>query len=531
MKARRFLAIVLAVALLLLGLGAGAWWWVLSRSPLQLQHHPLTVPTAARFVPRQAPLSLFLLSDGEEPVAYARAVAPPRQRRAATAAVARLRDGAFAAAGLDYTSELRPWLGPEIGLALVATGDEGGADGWLLSLRSRDGDGARRFLQRFWQTRSLAGTDLQISSYRGMGLISGRGSLVGTEVVPIATALINDNLVLIASGRGVLEQALDVSQIDELNLASSDAFRSGLSALGEGVALLSARPAAMGPWLGIPAAPIAEAGVNGLMAALRPDGAGLALEAAISRSGPGESEGWTVTSQAQARADTLLSSLRGGAASLALLQNPAALPTVLQPLVARGLAAAASPLPVLVSAADSGPLLWAQDEEGGWLLGTGAADPSPDALEPALAAEGLIAAPLQLADGRQVRVWTHLAAGGGRRGRSESGQLQADLAGARASQADLAWWSQDLARLEQQSGDRPGPRRRLEQLAALDHPEAGLRWAVDGERARSLLRQWSSWRLLSGLAGEPLAEAADGLAVAVSPEAGGYRFSARLDLS
>ena len=329
----------------------------------------------------------------------------------------------------------------------------------------------------------------------------------------------------------MLEQALDVSQIDELNLASSDAFRSGLSALGEGVALLSARPAAMGPWLGIPAAPIAEAGVNGLMAALRPDGAGLALEAAISRSGPGESEGWTVTSQAQARADTLLSSLRGGAASLALLQNPAALPTVLQPLVARGLAAAASPLPVLVSAADSGPLLWAQDEEGGWLLGTGAADPSPDALEPALAAEGLIAAPLQLADGRQVRVWTHLAAGGGRRGRSESGQLQADLAGARASQADLAWWSQDLARLEQQSGDRPGPRRRLEQLAALDHPEAGLRWAVDGERARSLLRQWSSWRLLSGLAGEPLAEAADGLAVAVSPEAGGYRFSARLDLS
>ncbi|MFM7267791.1 MAG: DUF3352 domain-containing protein, partial [Cyanobium sp.] len=208
MKARPFLASLLALLLLSLSLAAAGWWLVWQRSPLQLQHRLLVLPRAARFIPRQAPLALHLLSDGREPVGYARAVAPSRERRQAADAVERLRDGAFAAAGLDYRNELAGWLAPEISLALFdrpGTSREP-AGNWLLALRSRDGDGARRFLQRFWQTRSLAGTDLQVSSYRGMGLISGRGALVGRQAVPLATALIDDDLLLIASGRGVLEE-------------------------------------------------------------------------------------------------------------------------------------------------------------------------------------------------------------------------------------------------------------------------------------------------------------------------------------
>ena len=221
MKARPFLAAVLAAALALLSLGATGWWLLVQRSPLGLQNQHLALPLAARFVPRTAPLSVHWLLSPEQPAAYARAVAAPRQRREAAAAADRLRDGAFAAAGLDYASELAPWLGRESSFALLTPPAAQEPPGWVLALRSRDSEGARRFLQRFWQSRSLAGTDLQISSYRGMGLISGRGALLGQDPQPLATALINDELVLIASGRGVLEQALDVSQIDELNQAAS----------------------------------------------------------------------------------------------------------------------------------------------------------------------------------------------------------------------------------------------------------------------------------------------------------------------
>ena len=261
MKGRPFLAVVLAVVLLTFSLGVGGWWLIWQRGPLQLAHHALTIPRAARFVPAQAPLSLYLLSDGEQPVAYARAVAPGRQRRNAGEAIERLRDGAFAAAGLDYHDELARWLAPGIALVLfddpaaeisgaAASGPPSG--GWLLALASRDDDGARHFLQRFWQTRSLAGTDLQVSNYRGMGLISGRGALVGSRSVPLATALVDDDLVLIASGRGVLERALDVSQIPELNQASQPGLQRELDQLGEGAALLLARPQALEQWLGWP---------------------------------------------------------------------------------------------------------------------------------------------------------------------------------------------------------------------------------------------------------------------------------------
>lgn len=398
MKGRPFLAVVLAVVLLTFSLGLGGWWLVWQRGPLQLAHHALSIPRAARFVPAQAPLSLYLLSDGEQPVAYARAVAPGRQRRSAGEAIARLRDGAFAAAGLDYHDELARWLAPGIALVLFddpaveLAGTTGGlpSGGWLLALASRDDDGARHFLQRFWQTRSLAGTDLQVSSYRGMGLISGRGALVGSRSVPLATALVDDDLVLIASGRGVLERALDVSQIPELNQASQPGLQRELDHLGEGAALLLARPQALEQWLGWPLPAGAGQRPTQLLASLRPEGRSLVLhghlqlpaspraigaepistepnstesisaEPATTESITTESTRTATTTQTNdtapavpgpvgpaiiqpadpAQQQQLLDGLRGQLSSLLLLQNPAAQlqQPLLQPLLERALA-------------------------------------------------------------------------------------------------------------------------------------------------------------------------------------------------
>jgi hypothetical protein len=257
MKARPFLAVLLAALLTLFGLGGAGWWLVWRDSPLQLQRQLAAVPRAALFVPRQAELALYVLSDGNKPVAYARAVAPLAQRNLAVDAISRLRDGAFAAAGLDYEAEISSWLAAPIVLALfepsppTATGLEA-APGWLLALGSRDDGGARRFLQRFWQTRSLAGTDLQVSRYRGKGLISGRGALGGRQPLPLATALIDDDLVLIASGRGILEQALDVSQIAALNQAALPELQQAPQRFGPTAALLVAQAPALERWLGLP---------------------------------------------------------------------------------------------------------------------------------------------------------------------------------------------------------------------------------------------------------------------------------------
>ena len=526
MKVRPFLAAVLALALALLSFGFTAWWLLLQHGPLGLQTQPLQLPLAARFVPRTAPLSLHWLVGPDQPSAYARAVAAPRQRRQAAAAVERLRDGAFAAAGLDYASELAPWLGDQSSLALLTPPGEQGPPGWVLALRSRDSAGARHFLQRFWQTRSLAGTDLQISSYRGMGLISGRGALLGQEPQPLATALINDDLVLIASGRGVLEQSLDVSQIDELNQAASPALQQAVARLDHGVALLTARSEAMRPWLGLPLpADNDQPELLELVAALQPAGRSLQVDALAQLrtplpSSPGPS--------AAATAAPFLAALGQPARSLALLSRPAALleeaaapdqvdpwSALLGPPLQQALSQAGGPLPALVAAADDGPLLWAS-QPGGWLLGTPPAPALLDAVNEGLAQQGYSASPLN-SQGQTLQAWTRLQS---HPVRGNPDQLQAELAGARASEGDWAWWGQGLAVLNEQHEGRQPPQERLDQLEALATPRAPFQWAMDAGIAQNLMAAWTPWRLLTTLSSTPLAPVVDGAALSLEAEAG-----------
>ena len=358
-----------------------------------------------------------------------------------------------------------------------------------------------------------------------MGLISGRGALLGRTPMPLATALVDDDLVLIASGRGVLEQALDVSQIPELNQAGQASFQEGLRRLGTGAALLQAAPGALERWLGLPLPAPADQRPGGLLLALRPDGPGLRLSGLLGL--PPQITLPEVGADA-GLGQALLAALHRPASSLALVQDPASLATIplLQPLLAR-LVGAAGPVPALVVASDGGPLLAAASGDR-WLLGTAADRPEPSVLEAALAADGLIAAPLEV-DGQPLLAWTRLQAGQGRRdGRSE--QLQAPLLGWRWQRGEQAWWGESLGQLESLEGPQTKGAGRLQgQMEALAVPEAALQWALDGPRAREVLASWRPWQRLTALAGGPLSEPVTGLALAVGGEPGVLAVEARLD--
>ncbi len=591
MKIRPFLAAILAVAVTLLLIGAAGWVVLWRSSPLALQHQPLTLPLAARFIPRQASLSLHLLVPPDQLGAYARAVAPPRQRRHAAAALEQLRDGAFAAAGFDYAEELAGWVGEESSVALLTPAGASQPAGWLLALRSRESEGARRFLQRFWQTRSLAGNELQVSTYRGMGLISGRGALLGQNALPLATALIDDRLVLIASGRGVLEQALDVSQIDELNQAGDPRLATAVATLGQGVALVVARPDSFTPWLA--ASPFVEAQqeVLGLVAALAPRGRTLDLNGRLElRHAP--------AALALTPTPDLLAGLQGPSDSLAMIQNPALLSApaapgtaasaaaiavaqampeatasspdsagsdgdatesaaadgdgattipspeatssvpadvpdvwseLVAPVLAQALATLPGVLPPLVVAQDPGPLLLSHSSRG-WLLATAPDSPAIASISDVLAREGLIAAPLSR-NGKTLQLWTQLTAGNSR---SHPDQLDAAIAGARLDQRGVAWWSEGITALTGLLEGAAPPSERLAQLQGLEDQAAPLQWAMAAPSARALLARWDPWLLLTGLAGEPLAPTVQGLAVSLESDpaaaAPALRLHGRLEL-
>jgi hypothetical protein len=514
MKARSFLLAVVLAVVLLLGAAAGLWWSMVQQSPLRLAEQPLELPRAARFVPRQSALSLHWLVDPGRLPAYAQAVAPTRQRRSAREGMEQLRDGAFALAGLDYTSELADWLGPQVSLALLEPAGAEGAMGWVLALASRDDDGARRFLQRFWQTRSLAGTDLQISRYRGIGVISGRGALLGRDPQPLATALIDDDLLLLASGRGVLEQALDGSQLDELHQLGDQELSRQLRQLGHGVALLTASPAAMETWLGFSAALSQRKDLEGLVAALVPERADLQLEGrlrfrspVIRRSGAAELSA------------PLLRASGGPADALALLEKPAQLlksdvgdplDQWLGPILRSRLERIGSPALEVIAELDEGPLLWEHLNDG-WLLGSRDGRPDDQAVDAQLKQKGLVRSNLP-GESASLNVWTQL-----QRQRSHGKEaLEAQLAVALESEAGVAWWSNALEALHQRR-DQKALEPRLDQLEALAADGASLQQLALAEQgARDQLQQWRPWTLLQAVAGRSLLPAVHGMAMAVS---------------
>lgn len=518
MKARSFLLAVFAAVLLLLTTSLGLWWAMAQQSPLRLVDQPLVLPRAARFVPRDASLSLHWLADPVRMPAYAQAVAPVARRRQAREGTQQLRDGAFALAGLDFAEELADWIGPQISLSLFAKESDTAATGWVLALSSLDQDGAKRFLQRFWQTRSLAGTDLQISRYRGMGVISGRGALLGREPQPIATALIDGDLLLIASGREVLEQALDVSQLDALHQLGDDQLGNDLKRLGRGSALLTADPFAMQQWLGIPRSISERDDLVGLVAALEPKGGALDLDAVMRFRQPlvDSAKGANISS-------SLMRSAGGSASALAVLSSPSELlrqdnedPVAqwLAPVLQETLQSLGEEGASAVVGLDAGPLLWKQGEEG-WLLGTLSDQPGEDAVDADLQQKGLVRSVLP-SDGTKLQVWTRLAR---QRQRGEQ-SLQAQLAVALERDAGQNWWGQTLDALTSRQ-DHSALEARSNQLQALQSEGAAplaQQLALAQAPTRAQLQKWRPWSLIQSVAGRQLLPAVQELALAAGTD-------------
>ena len=513
MKARSFLLAIAAAVVLLLTTALGLWWAMAEQSPLKLVGQPLVLPRAARFVPRDASLSLHWLADPVRMPAYAQAVAPVSRRRQARDSTQQLRDGAFALAGLDFVGELADWIGPQVSLSLIAPVSDAPA-GWVLALTSLDQDGAKRFLQRFWQTRSLAGTDLQISRYRGIGVISGRGALLGREPQPIATALIDDDLLLIASSRGVLEQSLDVSQLDALHQLGDEALVADLQQLGRGAALLTADPVAMTRWLGMPRSISDHDDLVGLVAALEPKGTALNLDAVLRFQQPLGSSGNGLT-----LSRSLMRSAGGSATALAVLSDPAGLlspqsedPVAqwLAPVLEETLQTLGTEGASAVVGLNAGPLLWKQGDEG-WLLGTSSDQPGLEAVDADLQSKGLVRSALP-SEGSALEVWTRLAR---QRKRGEA-SLQAQLAVALERESGQDWWGQTLDALTTRQ-DHSALEPRLDQLEALqDEGVAPLaqQLALATEPSRAQLQKWRPWSLIQSVAGRPLLPAVQELALA-----------------
>jgi hypothetical protein len=484
----RITAILLAVSLAVAALGLGGWWWLQRKSPLQFQTELLHTPSAARYVPRKVNFSLYLQLNPEEIPAYGHAVAPAKQRKHVADALTELRNRLFAITTLNYNKELSDWIGSEMALALTTDGDSQTQPSWLLAISSRTPLGAREFLQRFWQIRSLAGGDLQISSYRGLGLISS-----SNPNAPLATALINDQLVLIASKKDFLEDALDSSQVDGLNQTSDPQLQNWLNKERKGVGLILSDATGINQILGLPAKLVTSEQIEGLVGSLALDGKNLQLTAQLNtgldRADPLIAE----------QANQWLQQLRVFPNQLEITSNASAINNLLPNLITE-------PGPLLreLQQQSQGPLLLASlKSKDEWLAASGATNPRPADLDEPLHKAGYDPTSIDAID-----VWSRLSGQTDR-----EGKLKAILAGASGTKAGVRWWSNSLDALQNQLQAK-GNSRNPAQLGA----SAVAILQLGPQPSRALLSHWSFWQGLQLVTAQPLNPAVAGMEYALEED-------------
>ncbi|MEO0458524.1 MAG: DUF3352 domain-containing protein [Cyanobacteria bacterium P01_A01_bin.114] len=254
---RKYLTILGAIAAVLIILGLGGFGWLSAQSPLfLLRGSSNTEPIAAVFVPRQSPLTVSLLTSPERLVELRRVLTPPGRRGNSQAEVAQFKRSLSEQTGIDYDTDIRPWIGNEITFAVTDTDFDrdptnGYQPGYVAAIAARNGERAREFLELFWQRQALAGAKLTFEVSSGVRIIYAEATPnISQQAVSTkntsdlaqaltalrqqgqwATAVVGNRFVLLANHPQVLQQSIRNAQANQLNLTAKADYQSALAQL------------------------------------------------------------------------------------------------------------------------------------------------------------------------------------------------------------------------------------------------------------------------------------------------------------
>lgn len=226
MKFRSFLLALITVSIILLAGFGVSLKWLLQESPLMYQEGGVVkAPTAAQFVPKQAPIMASLVVDVDRLEAYRQLRAPLRIRSRSRQELDRIKDQFLASRQLDYDQDIKPWLGEEITLAVTSLDYDrdranGVQPGYLLVTATDDQELAREFLQAYYSRQAVSpNTDLVFERYKGVNITYRRPLQKNPDpnAGALASAVVGDH-VLFANHPKVLREAINNIQVPNLSL-------------------------------------------------------------------------------------------------------------------------------------------------------------------------------------------------------------------------------------------------------------------------------------------------------------------------
>ena len=266
MKLRSFFSFLIAGVLALLALSAGGFYWLSTKTPLNLlAGGPTTTPAAAVFVSKKAPWLASMLVNPDRLEALRQVFATPAERSRSHAEFEQIKKSLLANTGLDYSRDIQPWIGDEITLATTTPDfddrelNNGKQTGFLLAVSSQNADRSQEFLTSYWQKESRKEKTVQSELYKGVKIYYKESpitnpkkdsispfnllSLPNSTLPPsLATAAIggssdsgsNSSFVLFSNSPNVLRDAIDNVESASLNLNNNPNYQKALQQLTQG---------------------------------------------------------------------------------------------------------------------------------------------------------------------------------------------------------------------------------------------------------------------------------------------------------
>ncbi|MGK7957096.1 MAG: DUF3352 domain-containing protein, partial [Crocosphaera sp.] len=188
------------------------------------------------FLPKQAPVMVSLLTNPDRLDGLGRFIASPEKRRRSHQEIRTIEKTLLAKTGLDYQTQIQPWLGEEITLAVTSLDydhnpNNGIKPGYLLAVSTKDKQLANEFLQASYSTEAIAGTsDLVFESYKGVNLIEQQNPNLKKNTPLSATAVVG-NMVLFANDIQVLKESINNVQVPDLNLKNAPGYQKALKTI------------------------------------------------------------------------------------------------------------------------------------------------------------------------------------------------------------------------------------------------------------------------------------------------------------
>ncbi|MGF1520722.1 MAG: DUF3352 domain-containing protein [Leptolyngbyaceae cyanobacterium] len=270
MKSRTFLTAIAFVSGLIFLAGIAGFWGLTSQNPRALlTKGGQAVPAAAQFVPRQAPIMVSLLARPDRLWQLRQMLTSPSERFQARQEWQSLQTALKDSMGWNYDTDVRPWLGQEIAIAVTAIdldhdGTNGEQTGYLAVLGCQDGQKAREAIHLLWQKRAVSGKKLVFETVSGIPLIYDQTPVNTTFKMPeqpsasplalasLASAVVSNRYVLLANHPQVLRQAIATFQAPDISLAKEATYRASVASLpANRIGWLYANAPSLFTWLGL----------------------------------------------------------------------------------------------------------------------------------------------------------------------------------------------------------------------------------------------------------------------------------------